>query len=305
LKIFAVVNPVSNGGKTASNWPKFFDYFTGFGLRIEYKYTEYRGHAEKIAADALKNNYKYIMVVGGDGTVNEVVNAVYKDDKLINNDFKLIVFAQGTGSDLIRSLNISNKPEEMIKIIKRKNTMRIDLLKVDFLDYSGLQKSRYFVNASDCGFGAEAAARVNSSGTFFDGKLTYLKAVFLSLINYSNKHAAVIVDGEKFYSGLLNTAVAANGKYFGGGIKIAPNSDLRSGSIEFLLLKNFSRSELIFNLIKAYRGTHLSHPKVESFSAEKIEIISEEKMNLEVDGENIGTTPAVFSILKSKLPVLI
>lgn len=245
------------------------------------------------------------MAVGGDGTVNEVINGLIENDKLLNPDLNLIVFSQGTGSDLIRSLNISSKVEELVNIIKRNRSRKIDLIKVGYINNENDNKHRYFINAADCGLGAEVAARVNKSNKLSDGSLTYLTAVFSALFKYSNRNVQIKADGKMIYDGQLNTAVIANGKYFGGGIKVAPEAELNSGKMNVVLLKDFSRIGIILNLIKGYRGSHLKHPKVESFTAKKLEIYSEPKMNLEVDGENIAETPVYFSILKDKLSVMV
>lgn len=304
-KILAIINPASNGGRTAKSWPRFYDYLSNYNLNIEEIYTEYPGHAVKLAKNAVLKGYKYIMAVGGDGTVNEIINGLIENDKLLNPDLNLIVFSQGTGSDLIRSLNISSQVEEIVKIIKRYRSKKIDLIKVEYLSNEYDKKCRYFVNVADCGLGAEVAARVNKSNKLTDGSLSYLFAVFSALLKYKNRKVEIIADGNKIFSGQLNTAVVANGKYFGGGIKVAPEAELNSGKINVILLKDFSRIGIILNLIKGYRGSHLKHPKVESFTAENLKIYSEPKMNLEVDGENIAETPVSFSILKDKLSVMV
>jgi YegS/Rv2252/BmrU family lipid kinase len=304
-KILAIINPASNGGRTAKNWPKFYKYFYDNNLEIKEIYTEYQGHAVELAKNFVLKGYKYIMAVGGDGTVNEIINGLIENDKLINPNLNLIVFSQGTGSDLIRSLNISSQVEKIVNIIKKGQSRKIDLIKVEYINNEDNNEYRYFVNAADCGLGAEVAARVNKGNKLADGSLTYLTAVFSALFKYSNRNVKIKADGKMIYNGQLNTAVIANGKYFGGGIKVAPEAELDSGKMNVILLKDFSRIGIILNLIKGYRGSHLKHPKVESFTADKLEIYSESKMDLEVDGENIAETPVSFSILKDKLSVMV
>ena len=304
-KILAIVNPVSNNGKTEDNWPKYSKIFINSGLKIEERFSKYPLHASKIAREAVKNGYSYIMVVGGDGTVNEVVNGLIDNDKLYSKEIKLIIFSQGTGSDLIRSLDLSSKPEKIVELIKRRQIKNIDIIKADYIDHSGRQSSRYFINAADCGLGAEVAARVNRSKKLLDGSISYFFAVFSALYKYNNKNVIIKADGNKIYEGLINTAVAANGKYFGGGIKVAPEAELESGKINFVLLKDFSKFGIAVNLVKGYKGSHLNHPLVESLNAQNISIYTDDIINLEVDGENIGRAPLTFSIIKEKLPVLV
>lgn len=304
-KILAVVNPVSNNGKTKDNWPKYYNIFKSSGLKLEVRFTKYQLHAAEIAREAVENGYSYIMVVGGDGTVNEVVNGLINNDRLFSQEIKLIIFSQGTGSDLIRSLDLSSKPKKIVDLIKERRIKSIDIIKADYYDQSGKKQRRYFINAADCGLGAEVAARVNRSAKLLDGSLSYFFAVFSALYKYNNKSVVIKADGKIIYEGLINTAVAANGKYFGGGIKVAPEADLESGKINFVLLKNFSKFGIAINLIKGYKGSHLSHPLVESLNAENISIDTEEVINLEVDGETIGRAPLNFSIIKEKLSVIV
>lgn len=304
-KILAIINPASNGGKTSEKWPGFYNYFNNSNLEIKEVYTEYRGHAVELAKYAVLKGYKYIMAVGGDGTVNEIINGLIEKDKLLNPDLRLIIFSQGTGSDLIRTLNISSQVEDLFKTIKRDKSRKIDIIKAVYKNKENDKKCRYFVNAADCGMGAEVAARVNKKSKIKTGNISYLTAVFSTLFEYRNKEVEVYADGLKIYNGRLNTLVAANGKYFGGGIKIAPDAELSSGQINIILLKDFSRLGIILNLIKGYKGSHLKHPKVESFGVKTLKIYSEPKMNLEVDGENIAETPVLFSVLEDKLSVLV
>lgn len=304
-KILAIINPASNGGRTAKRWPKFYNSFSSSDIKIKDIYTEYPGHAVELAKEAALKGYKYIMAVGGDGSVNEIINGLIENDKLLNPELKLIVFSQGTGSDLIRTLNISSEVEDIIQIIKKKKIKKIDLIKAEYLNKENKRENRYFVNAGDCGLGAEVAARVNKSNKPTTGSLSYLSAVFSALLKYSNSQVEIQADGKNVYSGELNTLVIANGKYFGGGIKVAPEAELSNGKMNAVLLKDFSRLGIILNLIKGYKGSHINHPKVESITAKKLKIYSEPKMNIEVDGENVAETPAEFSILEDKLSVMI
>ncbi|MFW6280623.1 MAG: diacylglycerol/lipid kinase family protein [Halanaerobium sp.] len=301
----AIINPASNGGKTAEKWPGFYNYFNNSNLEIEEVYTEYRGHAVELAKYALFNGYNYIMAVGGDGTLNEIINGLIEKDKLLNPDLKLIIFSQGTGSDLIRTLNISSQVKDIFKNIKRGKIEKIDIIKAAYTNKENDRESRYFVNAADCGMGAEVAARVNKKNKTKTGSISYLSAVLLSLFKYRNKEVEIYADGLKIYNGRLNTVIAANGKYFGGGIKIAPDAELSSRQINVVLLKDFSRLGIILNLIKGYKGSHLKHPKVDSFKAKTLKIYSKPKMNLEVDGENIAETPVLFSVLEDQLSVIV
>ncbi|MFW5981796.1 MAG: diacylglycerol/lipid kinase family protein [Halanaerobiaceae bacterium] len=302
----AIVNPVSANGKTAELWPRYEAYFKKQGINLEKRFTSYPGHAIELAMEYAEDGYDRIMAVGGDGTINEVVNGLYSsNNQLINEKSRLIVFSQGTGCDYIRTLGIGNNVEDIVDIIKRDKLSMLDLGQVAFINYRGVQEKRFFVNLSDTGIGAATAKLVNESSKRLGGLLTYLLGIIRTLIVYKNREMKISIDGELKYNQVLNSLIIANGKYFGGGIKIAPEAELDSGTFNIVALKNFSKIDIIANLIRAYKGTHLSHPRVESLEASEILIESAHSLDLEVDGESLGTVPARFKVHKALLPVLI
>lgn len=306
-KIMAVVNPVSSNGKTGKRWPLYEEYFLTQGIKLEKVFTQYPGHAVELCRDAVKEGFRRIMAVGGDGTINEVVNGLYEGDKIIDDEIRLIVFSQGTGCDYIRTLGIGNQAEDIVEIIKRDKVLTLDLGRVDYLNYSGIHETRLFVNIADTGIGACTAKLVNDSSKVLGGFLSYLIGVFKALIIHKNKKIKVIIDGNEEYNYYLNSVMIANGKYFGGGVKIAPDAELMSGTFNIVILKNFKKLCIIKNLITAYQGTHLSHPLVDSLQGNEIslEMVESGNSELELDGESVGVLPASFKILKGKLPVMI
>ncbi len=306
-KIMAIINPVSANGKTAKAWPVYEKYFLEQGIKIEKRFTEYQGHAIELTRSVVAEGYRKIMAVGGDGTINEVVNGIYKDGRLISDDIRLIIFSQGTGCDYIRSLGIGNKVEDIVNIINRNQLKLLDLGQVSYRNHQGIEEKRLFVNLADTGIGAATAKLVNESSKVLGGFLTFLLGILRTLFSHQNKKIRVLVDQEEKCNQYLNSVMIANGKYFGGGIQIAPEADLESGILNIVLLKNFNKLQIIVNLIRAYKGTHLSHPLVESINGKDILMQSEgdEISELELDGESVGTLPARFKILDNKLPVFV
>lgn len=303
-KIIAVVNPAAAGAKVKKIWPKKNKYFKREFSNFEEIYTEAPGDAVKIAKKAVKEHYDYIMSVGGDGTVNEIINGMLSVEKEYRNT-KLIIFPLGTGSDLSRTLGLPSTPEGFIKLIKREKTKSIKAVKAEFLNHQQQKTTRYFLNMADCGMGAAVAKKLNQSKKLIDGSLSYLISIFQVLFCYQNKEIKIEADNKLLYQGKINTAIIAHGNYFGGGIKIAPKADLFGDKLNLILLKDFSKMGIILNLIKAYKGDHLSHPLVESYLVEDIKISSREKVELELDGESLGSCEAEFKISKKELQILI
>jgi len=303
-KIMIIVNPAAAGGKTAKIWPQKGIYFKKEFSNFDELYTKKAGDAVEIARKAVEENYEYIMAVGGDGTVNEIVNGMLASEKKSLRT-KLIVYPLGTGSDLSRALNFPHDIKEFIDKIRRKNIRSIKAIEATFLNHQQKKEKRYFLNIADCGMGAEVAKKLNESSKTIDGSLSYLLKIFQTLFNYRNKKLKVEADGNLLYQGKVNTVIIAHGNYFGGGIKIAPEADLFAQKLNLVLLKDFSKAGIILNLIKGYKGNHLAHPLVESHLVENIKITAAERVELEMDGESIGSTDAEFKISEKEISILV
>ncbi|MFW5787041.1 MAG: diacylglycerol/lipid kinase family protein [Halanaerobiales bacterium] len=303
-RVLAIVNPAAGGGRTGKKWPDYEKVFKKYELEIEVVYTRRAGHAPLLTREALKQGYTRIMSVGGDGTVNEVVNGFFERGELVNPDSALIVFGSGTGSDLGRSLNIKRNPETVLKIIERGSKTFIDLGRVTYVS-NKQKKEKYFINLSDAGLGGATVARIDRASKRLGGLLGYLLAALKTLVKYENKYFSLIIDGRKIKSECLNSIIVANGAYFAGGMEIAPGADLKSGLLDVVVIGDLSKGEIVTNLYKAYSGKHLSHPGVEVYRGKKIEIKSTEKVYLNIDGEAAGRLPAVFEVLPQKMPVLV
>jgi YegS/Rv2252/BmrU family lipid kinase len=304
-KIMAIVNPASAGGKTAEIWPTQSSIFKHAFKNFKEVYSDSAGAAVEIAQKAVSLNYDYIMAVGGDGTVNEIVNGMLAERSDNNSSTKLIISAHGTGSDLSRALSLPDEPGAVVERIKRGQSRDVHLIKAKFFDHQGKKTDRYFINIADCGMGAEVAKKLNQSKKTIDGSLSYLVKIFQTLFSYQNKYLKVETDQKILYQGALNSVIIANGNYFGGGINIAPEADLFDDKINLILLKDFSKPAIIYNLVKAYQGSHLSHPLVESHFVKEIKINSEEVVELEMDGESVGIIDAEFKISSKKIALLI
>jgi YegS/Rv2252/BmrU family lipid kinase len=300
----AVINPASSGGKTAKIWPKINKYFKNEFINFTEEFTTKPGDAVEIAKEAVEKKYDYLLAVGGDGTVNEIINGMLLVEAN-NIRTKLIIYAQGTGSDLSRTLKLSKDIDQFIEMIKKGKSKKIKVIEAEFLNDKREKESRYFFNVADCGMGAEVAKKLNENNKIISGSLNYLVKIFSVLSNYQNKNMKIEADNELVYQGKINTAVIAHGSYFGGGIKVAPEADLYSSSLNLVLLKDFSKLGIIFNLIKGYQGNHLSHPLVESHQAKEIKITTAEEVRLELDGESVGFCDACFKISEKEISVLI
>lgn len=305
IRVFFIVNPVSAGKKTVKEWPGFEKHLKEKGYKFDWTFTEYPEHATIITREVLKSGYELVVSVGGDGTMNEVVNGFFDNGKVINPDAKLGVFSRGTGCDFIRSFGIKKGINEFVEVLERNNVQKLDVGKVSFVHTTGQAVTKHFLNISDVGLGGETTRRVNKTKKHLKGFLAFLIGAMLTIIKYRNKNIVLEVDGEIVKSEKINSVIVANAKYFGGGMYISPESEPNDGLLDIIVIGDFNTFELIRDFHLIYNGKHLTHPKVYHYKGKKIKIISEPSALLELDGEQPGTTPAEFEIIPQAVNVLI
>lgn len=300
--MFVIVNPASGGGKTGRRWPGLDARMRAEGGRFDVELTREPGHAEHLARAAALGGAKTILVVGGDGTLNEVVNGLIVDDRPIG-DCTLGILPVGTGSDFARALNLPRDPlAAAMYILRRAQPGVLDVGRIDCVR-GGRQVTRYFANVAGLGFDGEVADRVNRAGKG-GGAIAYQVVLLRSLGAYRNKHVTLKLDGQTI-AGVMNSVVVANARYFGGGMFIAPNARWDDGRFDVILLGDFGRLEVVANMPRLYRGTHLTHPKVSELHGRELVVESQERMFLQAEGELIGEAPARFRLLPKSLKILL
>lgn len=298
-----IVNPNSANGKTARWWTGACSQLRGLGLDFDWQYTTASWTAPDIARRALYGGYSLIVAVGGDGTVNEVINGFFDRGKTINPGACLGVVARGTGCDLARTLGLPRNSDESLERLVQGGRRALDVGRVNYINYRGSPEERYFINIADAGLGGETVARVNKNSKEMKGFLSFLWGVVVSIAHHRGSPMEVWVDGCSVHQGPLSLAAVANGKYFGGGMLIAPGAAPDDGLFEVLLLEAMGRPELIFNLPKVYLGRHIGHPKVKIYKGTHVSIISDSKVLVDIDGEQPGCLGATFSLLPGALQV--
>lgn len=298
---FAVVNPHSANGSTGKRWPQYLRRLQEEGYLIDFAYTTGPGDATQITREALKEGCSQIISVGGDGTMNEVVNGFFFDHHLISPQAVLAVFSHGTGCDFIRTLKSPKGINGFIQILKQRRKRYVDVGEVLFYDNCGQQVHRYFLNVADVGLGGETVARVNRQSKLLGGKLSFLIGSVLSILRYRNKVMSCEIDGIPIYKGRLNSIMVANGRYIGGGMMIAPQAEIDDGLFDVVLLGDFSAWTILRHMPKIYQGNHLKIPGVIMQRGRSIVITSEERILLDIDGEQPGRGPIKLSLKPGSL----
>ncbi|MFZ5351119.1 MAG: diacylglycerol/lipid kinase family protein [Bacillota bacterium] len=304
-KMLAVVNPASAGKATGKEWPDFERRLRELGFKFDAQYTERKEHAIEITREALKNGYNYIISVGGDGTMNEVLNGFFEEGVQINPDARLAVFSRGTGCDFIKSIGIKKGFDDFVQLLHRDQCKRLDIGIVTYKDYEKGVVSRYFLNISDLGLGGDTTNRINKTAKSLKGFLSFAINAILSILLFRNKHYTISIDDNLVVSERLNSVIVANGRYFGSGMEVAPLAKMDDGIFDIVVLGDLNTFELIKSFPSIYKGQHLKNPKVKVYNGKKVKVSSEPYALLDIDGEQPGMTEAEFEIIPNSINVMV
>ncbi len=305
-----IINPKSAGGSTRDRWSQIAsDLRSHFGA-YRVALTKKQGDGTELAKKFIESGRKLIIACGGDGTINEVANGILQTGA---DDVELGIIPAGTGGDFRRSLGISATPREAAKQLKTGETKLIDVGRVTFSDHENQVTSRYFLNVASFGLSASINSRVKQKGEFqwipsevIRGKTKFAISTLQEILDTEFKTIRVKIDNSEEKT--LNTInfCVCNARFFGGGMKIAPDAKLNDGFFDLVNIGDINTARILLNGYKLYSGSHLSLPEVKSTLVKKIEVsVFDEKeiINIETDGELPGKLPAAFEIVSKALKV--
>lgn len=300
---FLVMNPASAGGRTHRNWPAIATALRSAGVPFDLHRTAAAGDATQAVRSALAGGYRTVVVVGGDGTLNEVVNGFFDREGVpIGGDAMLALLPSGTGGDFRRAVAIPAGLDAAARLIASRTSRRIDAGRVDFAD----GQRRFFVNIADCGMGGEVAARVNRGGRKGGGargSATFLAISLSTLLRYASRIAHIDIDGTRIDRD-VRSVVVANGRYFGGGMLIAPGAELDDGRFDVVIIGETGRTRALVGIPSLYRGRHVRRPEVEVHRARVVRVSCDgAPMLFDVEGEQVGTTPATLTCLPGAISI--
>jgi diacylglycerol kinase (ATP) len=290
-----LVNPAAENGSTGRRWPELAHRAAALGLDGDALLSERPGQLGDLARRAADEGASLLVAVGGDGTVNEVVQGIVGRDGV-----ELAVIPRGTGWDFARTYAIPRPFDDAVAVARDAKARPIDLGRARYRAWDGAEAESYFANIASAGMSGAVAKRANETSKALGGKVSYLWATLAVFARWRNDEVRVAVDGER-RTGRMHDVIVANGRYLGGGMMICPEAEPDDGLFDVLLIGDLTKRDLMLTLPKTYRGTHLPHPKAEVLRGARVEVDADEPLPVELDGEQPGTTPISFEVVPRAL----
>lgn len=287
-----VVNPAAGGGRAARFVPWLHERLAA-RPDVDLAVTRRRGDAERLAADAVGEGRGRVIAVGGDGTIQEVVNGLLAR----NGGAGIGIVPLGSGNDLARSLGLPRDPAAAWSVAIGSAERRIDVAAAE-----AAGRRRWFTSAGGIGFDAQVAAAMASRAGWQRGQAGYLLTTLAELRRFSNRRVEISVDGHRTTRSVLLVAIA-NGEYYGGGMRIAPGAAVDDGRLDVCIVGDVSRLTALRQLANLYRGTHVDHPQVDMAGGRAIEIAGDAETLVHLDGEPFGRLPLTVRLHQGALLV--
>jgi diacylglycerol kinase (ATP) len=299
-KLYFIVNPKAGNGKANLIWSSVEKQLAEQKINYECFLTVRSGHGKEIAkqiVESIDEKMVTIIVVGGDGTINEVVNGIG------NHSVKarIGVIPGGSGNDFTRGYAIPRNPVMALPfLLSEMNHVSptFDLGKINLAD----RKEHFFINSTGAGFDALISYEANQSkwkgilNRFSLGQLVYVIILLKHLFSYKCTTIELMLDGKKHIFPDTWFVTVSNQPFYGGGMKIAPHALANDGKLNVTIVHRLSRLKLLLVFLSVFWGKHLKFKEVNTFLAQKVSIHSTEPIYVHSDGEHIGSTPLQITV---------
>lgn len=302
-KWLVIVNPNAGNCKGERDWETIRHSLKHQGFNFEARFTAGKEHAIELTLDGINAGYRRIITVGGDGTLNEVVNGVFRNKVCRSDEVTLGVIPVGTGNDWCKMFGIPHDYAGAIGIIGENRTMLHDAGTIIYSEGSE-RRERYFINIAGIGFESAVVQRTNQQKERgHGGKLIYLYNLVVTLFSYRNKKVKLKIDSESRNARIFSINIG-NGRYCGGGMCQTPHALPDDGLLDITVINGMGKFEIIRNLNILYNGKILDHPSIDGYRCKTFEVYSDNPIYTEADGESLGHTPATFGIVPLALKVI-
>ncbi len=300
-----IVNPKAGSGSGLKDWPVISNQMNHSGLDFTCVFTEHKYHAVELTVKAINDGYRKIVAIGGDGTINEVVNGFFIQQQVPPADISLAVIPAGTGNDWMRMFGIPKTYSDAVQSLVSEHTILQDVGLITYYE-TKIQHRRYMANAAGMGFDAMVNRRFNrlkDEGRW--SKWLYIKSTLKELLRYRSKHFKVIIDGQVFYDNDVFSATVGVGKYNGGGMIPMPNAVIDDGLFDITVIKRVNVFSVLRHFRKLYNGKLYNYSKVLSAQCQHITVETRPESPIEIDGEAMGYSPFTFELVPKSIKVVV
>ncbi|HWD28213.1 MAG TPA: diacylglycerol kinase family protein [Rhizomicrobium sp.] len=308
MSAFVVVNPRSGNGRTARDWKNIERKLSDVYPSMTVAFSEKRGDVTALARAALLRGASEIVAVGGDGTINEAVNGMFEDGEALEPDAVFAFVTSGTGGDFRKSFGIDPGPDAAIARLKAAMVRPVDVGRVACLTAQGERTERYFINIASFGMSGRIVDSVNRAriAKLFGGAFAFAFHSVLGMLRHRDIPVRLVVDGKDHGAAPVSTVAVANGQYFGGGMRIAPDARVQDGAFDVVVLGTAPKGTSVAKMKLIYTGAHVNEPHVRVLRGASVVAapVAEGRgrpILIETDGESAGRLPATFEILPKAL----
>ncbi len=301
-----IINPNAGKRKGEQDWPVISGLLLDAGIDFVSEFTARRNHAMELAEQYIRRGFKKIIVVGGDGTMNEVVNGIFRQDRFDTREILTGMIMVGTGNDWGKTHNLTGDYIGAVETIRKSVPFCQDTGVVTYHD-SGREHTRYFINSGGMGYDALVVQMTNQAKDMGrSGPLSYLVNLLKGLFRYNHNSLEIKVDDRAVYSGRVFSMSVGICKYSGGGMMQLPLAIPDDGLLDVTIFKNVTKTTVIRHLSKLYSGSFTHLPFVQTHQGKSVTIRSTNKelSFLETDGESLGHSPFTFTIIPKSIMII-
>ena len=300
-----IINPKSGKKKFRQQRKYLFLALKHAGIQFDYRITKFAGHAIKIARHFAEKQYKNFLVLGGDGTMSEVINGIFSADIEDTSSLRFALIPRGTGNDWARFWGLTSDYKKSIHVFLQGKIQPIDIGKVEY-EMEGTKESHFFINSIGLGLDAAVVNLTHRLKEIFGSHSFMYTVALLGAVFTYKAHKVRIFSDEKNINDSMFTMNIANGCYSGGGMKQNPNALPYDGLLDVMMAKKPTFFDIISALMRIFNGKLLEHLAIESFQTKSLLVQCDKNALMEADGIIVnGTSPFTISIIPNAIQMIV
>ncbi|HEX9289589.1 MAG TPA: diacylglycerol kinase family protein [Anaeromyxobacteraceae bacterium] len=299
MKPHLIVNPASANGRTGRHFDAIARAVRGAIGDFDCSFTRRRGDGAVLSREVVRAGANLVVAVGGDGTASEVIDGLVEGGALARPGVTFGFIPRGTGGDLKRSLGCPSDTAEAAQALSRGAEQPLDLGRIELIGPDGRPHVRHFANVAGFGISGLVVQHVDGMSKALGGKASFMIASARALLGWHDQAVRWRADGGPWREDRITSFSVCNGRFFGGGMMVAPDARVDDGLFDVTVWKGLGISDFVLKKSMLYDGTHVRLPNTTTLRARVLEAepLGGARVLLDVDGEQPGMLPARFTIL--------